>query len=625
MIYVFTKKRGFPLFKLYTLYHKMGKNSRVVNIMKSSIMVYVGGCMRKKEQDKSNFFKNVKRTWKYLRVCKGNLVGYAVVSITEGIIGAILPILSAQIILNITSGFMEQLIYSALAVFAMQMTCNVIFYFKAFFYRKIHSRTVNQLQIAVASELLKLEIEEIDKASSGLFIDRLNKDTTEISAIFMEYTYWISYVISNVGVLFAILFLNRYMFVFSLISATIIFLINKKKLNKQYKMQKELRTLQENKTGLTSELVRGIRDIKVLNATSAILKQTEDRIMEATSQEIKVLNNRNKYRYWEGNIRDISDLLFLILGCYLFRHQLLTIPVFVIIYNYQGRIQNLLAGVGQILEYNKKFALAANRVYEIIYDEKFKKEKFGNKHIDKVHGDFEFQHVIFGYDKNRNILKDTSFKVNANETVAFVGKSGGGKTTIFNLLNRLYTVDGGHIYIDGIDINELDQDTIRNNMSIITQNPYIFNFSIRDNLKMVKSDVTEEEIIEACKIARLHDFIMELPEKYDTIVGESGVILSGGQRQRLAIARALIKKTEIILFDEATSALDNQTQKEIQEAIHHMKGEYTILIIAHRLSTVMDSDRILVVDDGKIIAEGTHGELMKQSDFYRELYQNELS
>lgn len=560
-----------------------------------------------------------------MRVCKWNLVGYAIVSITEGIIGAVLPIMSAQIILNITSGFMEQLIYFALAVFAMEMMCNAIYYFKTFFYRKIHSRTVNQLQISVASELLKLEIEEIDKASSGLFIDRLNKDTTEISSIFMEYTYWTSYVISNVGVLFAIFFLNRYMFVFSLISAILIFLINKTKLNKQYKMQKELRTLQENKTGLTSELVRGIRDIKVLNANDNILKQTEYKIMETTNQEIKLLKNRNKYQYWEGNIRDISDLLFIVLGCWLFQHHLLTIPVFVIIYNYQSRIKNLLIGVGQILEYNKKFALASNRVYEVIYDDKFKKEKFGTKHIAKVNGDFEFQHVTFGYDKNRNILKDTSFKVNANETVTFVGKSGGGKTTIFNLLNRLYTVDGGHIYIDGIDINELDQDTIRNNMSIITQNPYIFNFSIRDNLRMVKSDVTEEEMIEACKIARLHDFIMELPEQYDTIVGESGVILSGGQRQRLAIARALIKKTEIILFDEATSALDNKTQKEIQEAIHHMQGEYTILIIAHRLSTVMDSNRILVVDDGKIVAEGTHNELMEQNDFYRELYQNELS
>lgn len=590
-------------------------------------MLYVGGCMKKKSRVKqrSNFFKNVKRTWKYMQNCKGSLAGYAVVSIMEGILGAILPIFAAQIILNITSGIVEQLIYSALTVFAIEMIVNIIFYFKGFFYRKIHSSTLNKLQISVAQEILKLEVEEIDQASSGLFIDRLNKDTTEISSIFMEYTYWTSYVIANIGVLFAIFFLNRYIFLFSLISAITIFMVNKKKINKQYKMQKELRRLQENKTGLTSELVRGIRDIKVLNANAAILEQTENRILETTKEEINVLNNRNKYQYLENNLRDISNFVFIILGCFLFNRGLLAIPTFVILYNYRSRIQNLLIGVGQILEFNKKFALASDRVYEVIYDDKFKKEQFGKKHINKVHGDFEFSNVTFGYEKNRPILKDLSFQIKANETVAFVGKSGGGKSTIFSLLNRLYTVRDGNIYIDGIDINELDQDTIRNNMSIITQNPYIFNFSIRDNLKMVKQDLTEEEMIEVCKMARLHDYIMELPDQYDTVVGESGIILSGGQRQRLAIARALIKKTEIILFDEATSALDNQTQKEIQEAIHHMKGEYTILIIAHRLSTVMDSDRILVVDDGKIVAEGTHQELIEHNEFYRTLYQNELS
>ena len=161
-------------------------------------------------------------------------------------------------------------------------------------------------------------------------------------------------------------------------------------------------------------------------------------------------------------------------------------------------------------------------------------------------------------------------------------------------------------------------------MTIINQSPYIFNLSIYDNLKIVAPKATKQDMINACKMANLHDFIMSLPDKYNTIVGEGGITLSGGQRQRLAIARALIQKTEIILFDEATSALDNETQDEIQKAIDNMKREYTILIIAHRFSTVINSDKILFMEDGVIKDEGTHEELLKRNKSYKELYELEL-
>ena len=571
-----------------------------------------------------NVKTNLKKTWKYIKSAKMNLVGYGAVSISEAIISAILPLLSAKVILNITNEVINQLVISALVVFFIEIILYVMYYFKSFFYRRIYQKTLINIQKSLAKEILNLEIAEIDKNSSGLFIDRLNKDTQDIAGLFMEYTYWISYIITNVGVLFTVFVLNKYLFVYALISSIVVFIINRKRIAKQYEVQKELKVLQESKTGLTSELVRGIRDIKVLNANNTILKQINEKIEETTKKEVKIINIRNLYNYIENNTRAISDLGFIIIGCFLYNKTLLTIPTFVIIYNYQSKIKNLLTGMVQLSEYNKKFSVSANRVFEVIDNVKFKKEKFGNVEIKKLDGNIIFENVSFGYDKTK-IINDMSFEIKPNERIAFVGKSGAGKTTIFNLITRLYKSNKGKILLDGNNINDLTCSTIRDNMSIITQNPYIFNFSIKENLLMAKENATMKEIREACKMACIDDYIMSLPDKYNTMVGENGVILSGGQKQRIAIARALLMKTEIILFDEATSALDNETQSKIQEAINNLKGEYTILIVAHRLSTIIDSDRIFVVEDGKIVDSGSHRELLKKSEIYKNLYNKDLA
>lgn len=580
--------------------------------------------MKKSEKIEHNDFKlNLKRTWKYIKQARIYLVEYGLVSVSEAIIGTILPLLSARVILNITNGVINQLILSAIAVFFVNMILYTMFYFKGFFYQKIYQKTLILIQKAMAKEILNLEVEEIDKNSSGLFIDRLNKDTQDISQLFMEYAYWVSYIITNVGVLVTIFILNKYMFIYALITSIIIYFVNRKRLSKQYKAQKELKLIQETKTGLTSELVRGIRDIKVLNANKTILDQVSEKIEETTKEEVHIMNIKRFFNYIENNIRALTDLGLIAIGCYLYNNSLLTIPTFVIIYNYQNKIKNLLIGIVQLSEYNKKFNVAANRVYEVIENDRFKKETFGNITIKKLDGYIKFENVVFGYNKAK-ILKNMNFEIKPNERVAFVGKSGAGKTTIFNLITRLYHTTQGKILLDNVNINDLTCSTIRNNMSIITQNPYIFNFSIKDNLLLAKEKATMKEIREACKLACIDEYIMTLPNKYETIVGENGVILSGGQKQRLAIARALLMKTEIILFDEATSALDNETQSKIQEAINNLKGEYTILIIAHRLSTIIDSDKIFVVDDGKIIDGGSHKELLKNCKYYKNLYNKEL-
>lgn len=354
------------------------------------------------------------------------------------------------------------------------------------------------------------------------------------------------------------------------------------------------------------------------------MKELKSKFEISNNKRYKKENTNLSYLFFRWCWADISYFIMILIIAWSVTTRRLSIAVAVVIFNFGNRYNSLVENITGFHEFTKKFNLSATRIFDIFRDSKYEKEEFGNKHIDRVQGNFEFSNVSFKYDGNI-VLKNLSFKVNANETVAFVGKSGAGKTTIFNLLCKMYDNYTGKITIDGIDIKDLDKVSIRGNITIVSQSPYIFNMSIKDNLKIVKRDLTEEEMKMACKMACLDDYIETLPDKYDTIAGEGGVMLSGGQKQRLAIARAFIQKTEIILFDEATSALDNETQLKIRQAIENLQNEYTILIIAHRLSTIKNADRILMVDNVEIIVEGNHNQLIQNCEQYQKLYETENS
>lgn len=578
-----------------------------------------------KKVDRGEMWRLLKQTWPYVRDSKRSLVMYIVLALIEAGLGVALPIMSAQLILHMTAGKMQQLIYAALAVALMMGILQALQYLKMLFYQKVYRRTTINLQVAVARAELSTETNNIDRSSSGVFMDRLSKDTSEMSTIFSDYAFYLSKVTSNAGVLVSLFVLNKYLFIWAVLSAFVVLWINQVKIHKQYVARKEMKRLQERRTSLANEMIRGIRDAKALNSTDELLSRTKERVELASSQEFKALKIGRAYTLLTGEFRTVNSVIFILLGCWLYSVNLLTIPTFVIVYNFRNKVQELLTGLAYIADINKQFVLAASRVYEIIgNNDKFKKETFGDVKLSKLEGDITFRDVHFGYDKDREILKGINFHIHPNERVAFVGRSGAGKTTLFNLITRMYHANSGEILLDGHEIETLTRDSIRNNMSIITQNPYIFNFSIKENLLLAKPKASLRQIRKACQLACIDDYIMSLPDQYDTMVGENGVILSGGQRQRLAIARALLKKTEVILFDEATSALDNETQAQIQQAIANLQGEYTILIVAHRLSTIVDSDRIFVIDGGRIVAEGTHKQLFKTCEFYKELYSKDL-
>jgi ATP-binding cassette, subfamily B, bacterial MsbA len=232
----------------------------------------------------------------------------------------------------------------------------------------------------------------------------------------------------------------------------------------------------------------------------------------------------------------------------------------------------------------------------------------------------EFDDVEFSYDGDELVLRGIDFEVENGEFVAFVGQSGAGKSTIVSLLARLYEVDRGEIRANGIPIDEVDIDEWRERVSIVRQDPFIFNDTLRYNLTIGNRGVTDAEIDRACAIAKVDEFVGELPEGYDTVLGDEGTRLSGGQKQRVSLARALLEDTDLLILDEATSDLDSNLEQEVQAAIEEMDRDYAIIAIAHRLSTVENADRIYTVDDGEVVESGPHGELIEQNGQYADLY-----
>ena len=542
-------------------------------------------------------------------------IAYGVLSV----INIFSPIINAKLLTSLTNFNLNEAYKYTFIFFAISILSVLINKLAIKLLGKIHEKLLYDIRYDIIQRLFKLKMKNFDEIPSGKFQERIKNDPEGIFSVFSVVQYNIFNIITEVFMLAYVMYLNIIIGLIYILGIIIIYFYEKYAYEKFEKLEEESKIQREKSGTILNEILRGIRDIKLLGITNKVNKMTSETLDKQSKLDTKISISRMNIYNTTEIVKDILIFIIIFLGIFLININKLTLTTFLIIFMYRNEIFSLVFSYTSLKEYLVKYKVAKNRIMELFDNKKFPIETYGNESIDNIKGEIEFKNVSFAYNK-KEIIHNVSFKVNSLEDVALVGKSGSGKSTLFNLLTKSYDNYEGIITIDGVDIKKLNQKTLIDSISIISQNPYIFNLSIKDNLKLIDKNITDDDIINACKTARIHDFIETLPDKYNTLLGEGGVNLSGGQKQRLAIARALLKQSKILLFDEATSSLDNITQDEIQTAIKSISKNFTIITIAHRLSTIINSNKIYLLEEGNIIACGTHKELLKSNTYYKELY-----
>lgn len=469
-----------------------------------------------------------------------------------------------------------------------------------------------------------LPAKAFEEIGVGEFINRLYTDPDRIMELLQKLIRLVCKALVVVVVLIVSFKISLLLGCEILIFGFIMGFISFKFFPKIKKTQESIKKESDNYVKVATENITGIREIKSLG----IKKNIENNIFNILDN---LFSHNKKIKKYEVIYYSLNNLTYFILQfIILFTAGYYTVTgkiaysLFIVLETYIWRIDEVVESISDFgVNYNK-VTVSLKRISEIINNKLYDDEKFGDAVLENVKGDIQFTNVKFRYSEDEDYtLKGLNLKIVPNKKIAIVGRSGNGKSTLFNLLLRYFDATSGNITIDGVNICDLTEEDLRKNISIIRQTPFLFNLSIFDNFKLVKDDVTLEEVRKYCKEAYIDSYIMSLPDKYDTIIGEGGINLSGGQKQRLAIARTLLLNTKIILFDEATSALDNESQDYIKKTIDNLVKDHTIVIVAHRLSTIVDADVINVIDKGKLESTGTHEELLKKSKVYKNLYSNE--
>jgi len=552
---------------------------------------------------------------------KAKIIWGCLFMIITGVLGIFTPIVSANVLSHIAESKFEVAMKLAWVFFALGLVRTIFNGLTEMLYVRINARVVHKLTDKLVRAVSNTKMAKLDSIKIGGITERLGMDIYTISNSYLQIIDMIFDIITNVAFLAYIAYLNIYMFLILFAYVIVLYFICSYKARVWIKGRKQVKALKDKARSSYIEQITGVRDVKVLNIKNSITDYSNALDKNTIATDIKFSDKRNLIRRLQMFVTTMFSVLFIALGIVFVEKNWLLLTGFLIIYSYYGRVESLVQYVSSLKEHLADGEISATRVFDII--DNYEKEEYGTEELENFSGLVELKDVEFSYDTETTVLDKVNMVFEPSKVTAIVGKSGSGKSTVLSLLAKLYDNSGGEILFDSKNIKSLTENAIRSNIGVVSQAPYIFNTTIRQNLLFVKPEASEKELIEVLKKAQIYDDIKKLPYKLDSEIGENGVKLSGGQKQRLAIARLLLKDSKVIVFDEATSALDNENQNKIVAVLDGLRENRTIIIVAHRLSTIVGADKIYVIEDGKNIANGTHKELMKKCESYKELYELE--
>ncbi|WIM39914.1 ABC transporter ATP-binding protein [Paenibacillus sp. PK4536] len=578
-----------------------------------------------------NAKSTVRRLWDYLRQQRKGLILVFILTLLGTAFNLITPYLLGTIAFDryILPGNYAGLAILCIWLLILYVVASLTSWIQAYVMTAVSQQTVFQIRRDLFKHLHDLPLRFFDTHSSGDLMSRSTNDIENVTTTLNQSVVQImTSALTLVGTLIIMVWLNIWLTLVTLITVPIMFWLTRiiTKRTRRYfgAQQTELGGL----NGYIEETISGQKVVKAY-------------VQEARSlTEFKEINHRLLHasiraQSWSGNmgpvmnlVNNISYALIALSGGWLFLQGMTSVGVIVSFLSYSKQFSRPINELANQFNLLQSAIAGAERVFEVLDErpESTEDEKTAVHQLPaNVHGEVIFDHVQFSYKAGSPILRDVSLTAKPGQTIALVGPTGAGKTTIINLLTRFYEIDSGTITIDGEDIRLLDKENLRSRIGIVLQDAYLFSGTVRDNIRYGRLEATDQEIEEAAKLANAHSFIHKLPEGYDSPLSADGSNLSQGQRQLLTIARAILANPSVLILDEATSSVDTRTEMHIQTAMKQLMHGRTSFVIAHRLSTIREADQILVIQSGEVVERGTHDELLQAGGFYHDLYQSQFN
>lgn len=558
----------------------------------------------------------------YYKPYKSILYGVVIGSLVAALLDLVFPMLVRQILNEVLpQKNTDRLLHDTGILFILYLGNYGLLYLVNYYGHLMSAKIENDMRRDLFEHLQQMSFKYFDNAKTGQLLSRLTSDIAEIGELsFRGPNDIIVCCITMIGTIGILFWMNVYL------GILIAVLLIAKTLHTVYVNKKMKAAFRENRvksgeiTARAEESLGGIRLVKAF-------AQEEYELARFMEKSLDFLETRRRsYKilaYFSGSVNfftNITNLLILACGGLLIAKDKLSLSDFVAFLLYVNLFMKPLLRLTVFTEMYQRGMAGFQRFYEIM---EMKPEIINQKDTvvcKKIRGEIEFDNLVFGYSDQKKVIKGFNLKIASGQTVAFVGETGAGKTTIASLLLRFYDPLSGRILVDGIDIRQYKQQELRRNIGIVQQDVFLFSDSVTHNIAYAKPEAEQSEVENAARLAAADKFIEELPNKYATEIGERGVKLSGGQKQRLAIARVFLKNPPIVILDEATSSLDNYTEKLIQESLDKLAENRTTLIIAHRMSTIKNADKIIVLNNGEVAEIGTHSTLMSGGGLYYNLY-----